>query len=84
MKVEDRVRQFLLEEVGWQGDPSTLTSDVPLLDSGILDSIGIFQLVAALEEEYDVQIQDRDLVPENFGSIKGIVRLVHARGGRSE
>ena len=46
------------------------------VDSGILDSMAIIQLVARLADEYDVEITPVDLVPENFNSAEAIYALV--------
>lgn len=84
MSIEDRVRGFIVEELNWQGSPAQLTDDYPLLEQGVVDSLGIFQIVSLIESEYGVEVQDEELVPEHFGTIAGIARLVEAkRGGQA-
>ncbi|MGH8825110.1 MAG: phosphopantetheine-binding protein, partial [Jiangellaceae bacterium] len=61
-----------------QGDRSAIADDVPLRDAG-LDSIAILSLVVGLEEEFDLEIPDRDVVVDNFGSVDGVVRYVARR-----
>ncbi len=46
-----------------------------LLDSGIVDSLGILDVVAMLESELHVTIHDDDLIPENFRSIQHIAEF---------
>ena len=60
-----------------------LRDDTPLLQGGVLDSMGIMELVAFLEEELGVRVPDADLTEENLGSLDGIVRFV-SRGLRSD
>jgi acyl carrier protein len=79
MKVQERVRRFILEELNWDRPAADLTDEFPLLESGAVDSMGVFNLVSFLEEEYGVHIPDQDLVPENFGTIGGIARLLDSR-----
>lgn len=55
------------------------SEDVPLLESGIVDSVGILEIVAFLEREFAIQISDDDLLPENFGSVAGIVAFVERK-----
>ena len=43
--------------------------------------MGIFQVVSFLEAEYGIEIDDEDLVPDNFGTIEGIARLVESKQG---
>jgi acyl carrier protein len=45
----------------------------------VLDSLGLFQLVGYLESEFDVEIDDEELVPGNFGTIEDIAKLVEAK-----
>lgn len=47
-----------------------------LVDSGILDSLSIIQLVAKISDEFDVEITPLDLVPENFNSADAIYALI--------
>jgi len=47
-----------------------------LIDDEILDSFDIVTLVAALDEEFDIQITAKDVVPENFNSAEDIYNLV--------
>jgi acyl carrier protein len=53
-----------------------------LIDSGIIDSVGIMKLVDFLAKELKVQISDDDLVPDNFENVEAIVRLVDLKSGR--
>jgi acyl carrier protein len=78
--VEERVRKFILEELRWDRR-AELTNDYPLIDGQVLDSLGIYQLVSFLESEFGVEILDQELIPENFGTIGDVARLVAAKRG---
>jgi acyl carrier protein len=72
MRVQDRVRQFikdtfLVDEVG---------DDDSFLANGIIDSLGVMQLVNFVESEYGLGVADTDLVPENFDSIARVAAYV--------
>ncbi len=47
-----------------------------LIDDRILDSFDILAVVAELDEEFDVEINVQDLLPENFNSVEGLMDLV--------
>lgn len=47
-----------------------------LIDDHILESMMMVQLVAALNDEFDIEITPRDIVPENFQSVKAINEMV--------
>lgn len=83
MGVKDQVRQFLLESPVYSGTvPSDLTDSFPLVDSGILDSIGIYTLVAQLEKIFNIQIHVSDLTEGNFNSLLAIEAFVRSRTSR--
>lgn len=47
-----------------------------LIDDEILDSFDIVTLVAAIDEEFDVQITAKDILPENFNSAEAMYKLI--------
>lgn len=72
-KILDLVQQLS------QAPATTPAMDQPLFESGVLDSFGLPDLVAALEGEFGVKVPDSDLVPANFASIRAISRYLDAR-----
>ena len=77
MDVADKITGFIKEEVVLDDDAS-LNNEAPLLE-GILDSMALMQLVAFLEEEFDIEIDDTEVTAENFRTVADIERLVDAR-----
>jgi acyl carrier protein len=55
------------------------TDEDSLLDAGVIDSLGILDLVGFLEETFGIQASDEDLNPENFDSIATLVRFVESK-----
>jgi acyl carrier protein len=47
-----------------------------LIGSGILDSLGILQIVTFIEKSFNIQVPDEDVVFENFQSLKTLVRYL--------
>ncbi len=73
------VRDFVVENFLF-GDETGLTSDsVSLLDRGIMDSIGVMELVNFLEIDLKIQVPNADLVPENLDSIDNLVAYIERR-----
>jgi acyl carrier protein len=73
-----QVRQFIVNNFLF-GDGSTLTETTSFLQSGIIDSTGILELVNHLEETHSIKIQDDELVPENLDSISNIRRFLEKK-----
>jgi acyl carrier protein len=74
--VENEIRAFLTEVFFLGDDPETLEGSKSLIDSGVIDSTGVLELVGFLEEKYAIRINDDELVPENLDSIDSIVEFV--------
>ncbi len=55
------------------------SADESLFDSGILDSFGLPDLIAALEAEFNVSIPDSDLKPGHFASLQAITAYLRGR-----
>lgn len=79
MNTSESVRRFIIDELNWDGDASDLTEDYPLLEGGVLDSVGIFHLVGFLETEFGVELDDEELLPQNFESIGAVKQLVESK-----
>jgi acyl carrier protein len=77
--VADRVRQYVVENYLYMRQDATVGDDDALLAKGIIDSMGVMELVAFLEEEFGVAVADADITEANLGSLGAIARYVVAR-----
>lgn len=76
MDVREMVRGYIVENFLF-GDESPLTGDgISLLDEGIIDSVGVMELVAFLEQDFDIAVEDDELVPGNLDSVSNLVGFV--------
>ncbi len=73
MNIEEKVLRFVANDLG---GGSGVEVDTQLFDTGVLDSVGIFDLVTFLEKEFGVSIGDELIVPENFDSVKSVSDFV--------
>ena len=51
-------------------------SQTGIVDDGILDSMTIARLIGLLEDEYDIEFEVTDLVPENFNSVEAMMKMI--------
>lgn len=70
--VREKLRRFIVETFLF-GEERDLADNTSLLEEGIVDSTGVMELVAFLEQEYDINVHDEELVPENLDSIGNIL-----------
>ena len=78
--VADKIREFILRQVPLARRRPLADSD-SLLESGIVDSLGILELVNFVIEQFGVEVTDEDLQPENFDSIASLTTFVETRNG---
>jgi acyl carrier protein len=77
--VEKAISSFIIDNFLFGDTSAAPAPDLPLVQSGLIDSTGILEIVAFLESAFGVQTADEDLAVDNFGSIATIVRFVLAK-----
>lgn len=76
MTVLTELEAFVLEELALGRGIRALDPDEDLLARGIVDSLGVTQLVAFVEERFGIAVTDDDLVPGNFQTLRQIADFV--------
>jgi acyl carrier protein len=77
--IEGQVRAFIEDNFLFREDRASLSDTESLLEAGLIDSTGILELVAFLEQRFQIRMADADIVPENLDSIKTIVGYVEGK-----
>jgi acyl carrier protein len=76
--MRQELRGFVVENYLY-GQAVDFSDDDSLQERGIIDSTGVLELVAFLEERYGVLVADEDLLPENLDSINRLARFVETK-----
>lgn len=79
MEIRDKIRNFITDNFMMGMNPESLTDGDSLLDKGIVDSTGILELIGFLEENFEIQIDDEELIPENLDSVVNLVNFVNRK-----
>ena len=79
--IEHEIREFLRENFPLSADGVTLQRDDSLIEVGVIDSTGVLELIGFIEERYEVEIRDEEVLPENLDSIGSIIRFVGEKLG---
>ena len=77
--METVISHFISHELVKNPALLPLTAKTPLVESGILDSLSLLQLVVFLEERFGITVGDADLLPQNFASVNTICAYLRAR-----
>ena len=75
---KEKIKAFIIDNFMF-GSSDGLTDETSFLDEGIIDSTGILELVDFLEQEFNIQIEDEELVPENLDSIINVDAFIERK-----
>ena len=78
--IRSAIRNFIEENFLFQIGDQNLADDQSLLEAGVVDSTGVLELVAFLEDTFHLQIADKDIIPQNLDAVDSITAFV----GRSQ
>ena len=81
MDVQTTLRKFIQDNFAARLGNKELANDDPLLDTGVVDSVGIFELVGFLQTTFNVEIQDTEIVPEHFETLDSLAAFVRSKQG---
>ena len=79
MSVEEKIRNYILENYLFTEDQSELNNEDSFLDKGIIDSTGILEVIFFLEEEFSISVDDDEMIPENLDSVNNIVKYINSK-----
>ena len=77
--VSYKIRNFIIEQFVFNESGFILEETDSLVEKGIIDSVGLLELINWLEETYRINIENEDVVPKNFDSIEKIVSFVNKK-----
>lgn len=81
MDVREEIRSYVLDNYLFTDDQSKLEDDNSFLETGILDSNGVMEIIFFLEDEYGVAVSQEEMIPENLDSVSRIVKFVESKNG---
>jgi acyl carrier protein len=77
-KIEQKIKQFI-EAKSPTVRQGTLQNTDSLLDNNIIDSMGFLDLVTFVESEFNITVEDDELMTENFDSIDSITEFINVK-----
>ena len=74
--IADRIEKFLREQYFIADDDPGFTRTVDIYESGYVDSVGVVELLAFIDEEFGIEVPETELLSDEFSNIDGIARIV--------
>ena len=79
MDIKEKIRTFIANYF-LKGDKSkTFDDDASFLEEGIIDSVGVLELIAFLEETFTFRVEDEEIIPENLDSINKLIAYIQLK-----
>lgn len=79
MDIKEKIKQYIAENFLFSNNGFTLDDDESFLEAGVVDSLGVVELVAFVEENYHIAVPDDDIVPNNFDSVESLTAYITRR-----
>ncbi len=73
------IREFIRQSFIKENRKNNFHDDVSFIDNGIIDSVGVLELVAFIEETFGFRMEDEELIPENLDSVDKLVIYVNSK-----
>jgi acyl carrier protein len=77
--VEEMIRKYIAENILYSGNGYPYANDTSFLEEGIVDSMGIMELVMFVDEQFGITVEDEELVPDNFDSVSRLAAYIHSK-----
>lgn len=79
MDIRQTLRQYIQDNFMMGLSSQAIGDDDSLLDNNVIDSTGVLELIAFLEEKFQIKVEDAELLPENLDSISALAGFVHRK-----
>ena len=77
--IKDKVKAFVIENFLFGDTSYDLADTASLIENDIIDSTGVLELVAFIEDQFGITMGDADIVPANLDSLARISAFIGAR-----
>jgi acyl carrier protein len=81
MTIEAQIKDYIAKNLLFSEDGFSYSDDTSFLQEGIVDSVGIMELVAFVEDQLGVEVEDQEIVPDNFDSVSRLAAYVRRKSG---
>jgi acyl carrier protein len=81
--IAEKVRGFIARNIIFSSSGYPHADDVSFLESGIVDSMNVMELVMYSEEAFGIKVNDDEIVPGNFDSVSNLVSYIRRKKGQA-
>jgi len=79
INMKKTIRKYILENLLFTEDESTLQDDESFLDSGMIDSTGVMEIILFIEESFGFRVKDDEMLPANLDSVNNLADFIQRK-----
>lgn len=79
MEIESKIREYISSNILFSDNGYPYPDDASFLREGIVDSVGVLELVSFIEEQMKVKVLDQEITPDNFDSVQKLAAFVRSK-----
>ena len=77
--LKSQIRTFIAQNMLFSGDGFDHADDASLLEAGIIDSVGVMELVTFVSETFSINVPPEDISPEHFDSVNRLASYIQKK-----
>ena len=77
--MKQEIREFIFKNYLIGGEEKDLNDKDSFLEKGIIDSTGILELVMFIEENYNIEVEDEEVIPDNLDSVQKVCDYIEKK-----
>ncbi|MDP3009732.1 MAG: acyl carrier protein [Methylococcales bacterium] len=74
--MKNTIRQYILSNLLFTDDESVLQDNESFLDGGIIDSMGVMEIILFIEDTFGIKVNDDEMLPANLDSVDSLVAFI--------
>lgn len=76
-ETKNKIKNYIIDAT--LSESKTINEDTLIFETGLLDSMGLLFLVEFINEEFNIEVKDDELLPENFQSVNSILKFIEGK-----
>jgi acyl carrier protein len=83
MTIEEKIKDYICRNLLFSDNGYPYDDQASFLEEGIVDSVGVMELVTFVEESFAVKIDDQEVTPDNFDSVSRLSAFIRRKNGEA-
>jgi acyl carrier protein len=82
MMIENQIKDYIAKNLLFSDNGFPYPDEASFLNEGIVDSVGVMELVAFVEDKFGLKVDDLDVTPDNFDSVSQLASYIRSKSGK--